>query len=76
VNGQLPELAAALALAASMLGLLAAFCAAGPVLDRIHDRRLARRRQVEQAVARYRPIRLAQWTGHGWAEVRPLAGAR
>jgi hypothetical protein len=68
VNGQLNELIAALAMAAFMIALLAAFCAAGPLADRVTDRRIARRRAAA-------PIRIAQWTGHSWAEV-PLRGAR
>lgn len=67
MNGQLNELTAALAMAAFMITLLAAFCAAGPVLDRVTDRRIARRR----AAAARQPIRIAEWTGHTWAEVRP-----
>lgn len=66
---------AVLILAAVIVFPLPAICAAGPVLDRIHDHRLARRRQVEQAVAPYRPIRIAQWTGRGWAEVMPGGAA-
>ena len=70
------ELLAALALAVLLASPLLFFCAVGPLADRVHDRRLARRRQVERLVAPYRPIRLAQWTGYAWAEVRPLAVAR
>lgn len=58
---------------------LAAVCAYGPLADRIHDRRLARRRDVERTVAPYRPRPTArlrqpgwgieQWTPAGWALV-------
>jgi hypothetical protein len=53
------------------IAMVALICAAGPVLDRVTDRRLARRAEVERVVSAYRPIRIAEWTGRGWAEVRP-----
>lgn len=64
---------AVLLLALALIFPLPAACMAGPVLDRIHDRRLARRRLAAD-FAPYRPYRIAEWTGRGWAEV-PLAGA-
>ena len=66
---------AILVLAAALIFPLPAACLYGPLRDLIHDRRIARRREVERAVAPYRPIRIAEWTGRSWAEVRPLAGA-
>jgi hypothetical protein len=66
---------AILILAAALIFPLPAVCLYGPLRDRICDRRLARRRQVERVVAPYRPIRIAEWTGQTWREVRPLAGA-
>jgi hypothetical protein len=47
---------------------LPAVCMAGPVLDRIGDRRLARRRLAAD-FAPYRPYRIAEWTGRTWMEV-------
>jgi hypothetical protein len=46
---------------------LPAACLYGPLADRVTDRRIARRR----AAAARQPIRIAEWTGHTWAEVRP-----
>ena len=74
------ETLAALALAVSMIGLLAAFCAAGPVLDRLSDRRLAARREMDRVVVQYRPgapsarlfrpgWRIEQRTPLGWAQL-------
>lgn len=79
----------AIALMSLVLPLfLAAVCAYGPLADRIHDRRLARRREArreaEWAPAPRRPVPTArlrqpgwgigQWTPAGWALV-PRMGA-
>ena len=63
---------------------LAAVCAYGLLEDRVNDRRLARRREIERMVAPYRPKAtarlsqpgwgIAQWTPAGWALV-PAGGA-
>lgn len=62
---------AILILAAAIVFPLPAVCVYGPLRDIVHDRRVARRREVERVVAPYRPIRIAEWTGRGWAEVMP-----
>lgn len=69
------ELIAALILAAVMASPLIGLCLYGLALDRVNDRRLARRRKVERAVDKYRPIRIMQLTHYGWAEVVPLQSA-
>lgn len=63
---------------------LALICAAGPVLDRLTDRRLARRPEAGRATAPPRPqatawlrqpgLGIEQWTPAGWALV-PRMGA-
>lgn len=55
---------------------LAAVCLYGPLADLVNDRRLARRRAAERAASAHRPIRIAEWTPYGWAEVVPAGGAR
>lgn len=69
------ELIAALILAVVMASPLIGICLYGLALDRVIDRRLARRREVERAVDKYRPIRIMQLTPYGWAEVVPMRSA-
>ena len=69
------EIIAVLILTAAMVSPLVGFCLYGLAADRVNDRRLARRREVERAVDKYRPIRIMQLTPYGWAEIVPLRSA-
>lgn len=62
---------AVLVLAAALIFPLPAACLYGPLTDPIRDRRIARRRELERVVEPYRPIRIAQLTPRGWAEIIP-----